>query len=269
MSALEKSLSEISAKIRAMRNALVPVNRLPVKILQQIPPWLPHAWDIVVASHVCCHWRTAFLSYPDLWTFLGCKAEHATHPFLKMSQLIVTQKDHSGEGSPSPGYGTWKDGNHIIGRRNDRLEKELFGEPSNHPKQRTGTDLEMRGHFPVEATGSGIPGPIATFVDSLLDPLLLENISYARYDIPSPIQRYSIPIVAAGRDLLSHAQVCPSVDLVHSRLFTVERVRPVWVKPPTSSSPSFLLPFPRVPALSQPMPMLHPTLTPARLTQLP
>ena len=84
---LEKSLSKVSTKIRTMRNALVPANRLPLEVLQQIPSWHPYVRDIVAASHVCRYWRAAFLSYPDLWTFIDCKSEHATHAFLQRSRL--------------------------------------------------------------------------------------------------------------------------------------------------------------------------------------
>ena len=221
MDALEKSLSEVSVKIRAMKNALMPVNRLPVEILQQIPPWLPHAWDIVVVSHVCRYWRTAFLSYPDLWAFLGCESEHAAHPFLQRSQLIAAQEDRSGGGGPPLGYGTWKDGNHVVGGRNDCLERELFGEPSNISGRPIGTNFENWGGTLFEATGSRVPEPIATFADSQLDPLLMENISCARYEAPSPIQQYLIPIVAAGRDLVSCAHVSPlarffSLSIIHN-----------------------------------------------------
>jgi ATP-dependent RNA helicase DDX3X len=35
----------------------------------------------------------------------------------------------------------------------------------------------------------------------------VENIGYARYSTPTPVQKYSIPIVSAGRDLMACAQV--------------------------------------------------------------
>jgi ATP-dependent RNA helicase DDX3X len=40
-----------------------------------------------------------------------------------------------------------------------------------------------------------------------LDPVLLENIGFARYNNPTPVQKYSIPIVANNRDLMACAQV--------------------------------------------------------------
>jgi ATP-dependent RNA helicase DDX3X len=36
----------------------------------------------------------------------------------------------------------------------------------------------------------------------------LENIAFARYTTPTPVQKYSIPIVAGNRDLMACAQVC-------------------------------------------------------------
>ncbi|KAF9649018.1 hypothetical protein BDM02DRAFT_3114551 [Thelephora ganbajun] len=82
---LEKSLSKIFMRIRTMRNALVPVNRLPIEILRQIPWWLPYVCNIIAASHVCRYWRAAFLSYSDLWTYLDCRSTRATRAFVERS----------------------------------------------------------------------------------------------------------------------------------------------------------------------------------------
>ena len=105
----------------------------------------------------------------------------------------------------------------MVGVRDTRLEKELFGDPDDPSKQHTGINFEKYDDIPVEATGAGVPEPIATFVDSPLDPVLLDNISYSRYTTPTPVQKYSVPIVAGGRDLMACAQVCPLVHFVHSR----------------------------------------------------
>ncbi|KAG5725335.1 ATP-dependent RNA helicase ded-1 [Termitomyces sp. T112] len=104
------------------------------------------------------------------------------------------------------GYGTWKDGQHMIGGRNMRLEKELFGDASDPSKQHTGINFEKYDDIPVEATGAGVPDPVLSFTSPPLDPVLLENIGFARYTTPTPVQKYSIPIVAGGRDLMACAQ---------------------------------------------------------------
>ncbi|KAF8623128.1 hypothetical protein AX17_007562 [Amanita inopinata Kibby_2008] len=104
------------------------------------------------------------------------------------------------------GYGVWRDGKHIVGSRNVRLEKELFGDANDPSKQHTGINFEKYDDIPVEATGAGVPESILSFTNSPLDPVLLENINYAMYTTPTPVQKYSIPIVANGRDLMACAQ---------------------------------------------------------------
>lgn len=88
-----------------------------------------------------------------------------------------------------------------------RLEMELFGDASDPSKQHTGINFEKYDDIPVEATGAGVPEPVTAFTNPPLDPVLLENISLARYSTPTPVQKYSIPIVAANRDLMACAQV--------------------------------------------------------------
>jgi len=100
----------------------------------------------------------------------------------------------------------WRDGQHIVGGRNVRLEKELFGDLDDPSKQHTGINFEKYDDIPVEATGAGVPDPVTAFTHPPLDPVLLENIGFAHYTTPTPVQKYSIPIVAAGRDLMACAQ---------------------------------------------------------------
>ncbi|KAG9309890.1 putative DED1-ATP-dependent RNA helicase [Chiua virens] len=118
-----------------------------------------------------------------------------------------TSRDR-GDGPPRdmPGYGAWHNGAHVIGARNMRLEKDLFGDPSDPSKQHTGINFEKYDDIPVEATGAGVPEPVNAFTNPPLDTVLLENISFARYATPTPVQKYSIPIVAANRDLMACAQ---------------------------------------------------------------
>lgn len=87
------------------------------------------------------------------------------------------------------------------------MEKELFGDSADPSKQHTGINFEKYDDIPVEATGAGVPEPILSFTSPPLDPLLLENIGLAMYTTPTPVQKYSVPIVAGGRDLMACAQV--------------------------------------------------------------
>ncbi|KIP04972.1 hypothetical protein PHLGIDRAFT_129190 [Phlebiopsis gigantea 11061_1 CR5-6] len=111
-----------------------------------------------------------------------------------------------GGDSASSGFGIWKDGMHIPGARNARMEKDLYGDPDDPSKQHTGINFEKYDDIPVEANGAGVPEPVTAFTNPPLDPVLLENIAYARYTTPTPVQKYSIPIVAESRDLMACAQ---------------------------------------------------------------
>ncbi|KAK1923008.1 P-loop containing nucleoside triphosphate hydrolase protein [Papiliotrema laurentii] len=110
-----------------------------------------------------------------------------------------------GGGSAPPGFGSWRNG-HVVGQRNQRMEMELYGEEGDGVHQSTGINFDKYADIPVEATGNGVPEPVTEFTNPPIDPVLLENIGYARYTTPTPVQKYSIPIVAGGRDLMACAQ---------------------------------------------------------------
>ncbi|TPX72501.1 hypothetical protein CcCBS67573_g05829 [Chytriomyces confervae] len=70
----------------------------------------------------------------------------------------------------------------------------------------SGINFDKYNSIAVEVEGDAAPPPISSFDDPLLHPLLRSNIRIARYDKPTPIQRHSIAIVNAGRDLIACAQ---------------------------------------------------------------
>ncbi|EDK44554.1 ATP-dependent RNA helicase ded1 [Lodderomyces elongisporus NRRL YB-4239] len=107
---------------------------------------------------------------------------------------------------PTPGVGRWVDGKHEPAPRNDRLELELFGVAEDTLFQSSGINFDNYDDIPVEASGEGVPEPINSFTAPPLDELLVENIKLSRFTKPTPVQKYSVPIVAAGRDLMACAQ---------------------------------------------------------------
>ncbi|KAH7033324.1 P-loop containing nucleoside triphosphate hydrolase protein [Microdochium trichocladiopsis] len=104
------------------------------------------------------------------------------------------------------GDGQWRDGKHIPGPANPRVERELYGTPDDPSKQHTGINFEKYDDIPVEASGHDVPEPVLTFTNPPLDDHLIQNIGLSRYKIPTPVQKYSIPIVMGGRDLMACAQ---------------------------------------------------------------
>ncbi|KAE8440825.1 DEAD-box ATP-dependent RNA helicase [Mollisiaceae sp. DMI_Dod_QoI] len=115
-----------------------------------------------------------------------------------------------GSGGSAParggGDGQWRDGKHIAGPPNPRLERELFGVADDPTKQQTGINFEKYDDIPVEASGHDVPEPVLKFTNPPLDDHLIKNIELAHYKVPTPVQKYSIPIVMGGRDLMACAQ---------------------------------------------------------------
>ena len=70
VSQLDRDTSAALATIREWRNALTPINRLPLDILSLIPTYLPSEVDRFHASSVCRHWRRTFLRRAELWSEL-------------------------------------------------------------------------------------------------------------------------------------------------------------------------------------------------------
>ncbi|KAI0472024.1 DEAD-domain-containing protein [Xylariaceae sp. FL0804] len=104
------------------------------------------------------------------------------------------------------GDGQWRDGKHVPGPPNPRVERDLFGVPNDPSKQQTGINFEKYDDIPVEASGHDVPEPVLTFSNPPLDDHLIHNIELAHYKVPTPVQKYSIPIVMGGRDLMACAQ---------------------------------------------------------------
>jgi len=112
-----------------------------------------------------------------------------------------------GKGRPAGGNDRWQERADkssvdwtIPTPSDERLERELFGNAN------TGINFNKYEDIPVEATGTGIPPHINAFSDLQLTEIITSNIALARYDIPTPVQKYAIPIIMAHRDLMACAQ---------------------------------------------------------------
>jgi superfamily II DNA/RNA helicase len=94
----------------------------------------------------------------------------------------------------------------VPGPQNVKTERDLFGVPDDPTKAHSGINFANYDDIPVEASGRDVPEPVTTFMNPPLDDHLLSNIKLARYTVPTPVQKYSIPIVMGGRDLMACAQ---------------------------------------------------------------
>ena len=75
--------------VRLMKNAFVPINRIPYEVLSIIPDYwagedtenefkYPTDKDLITLTHVCHDWRELFISRPSLWTRLDCMSVEKT-----------------------------------------------------------------------------------------------------------------------------------------------------------------------------------------------
>lgn len=71
----------------------------------------------------------------------------------------------------------------------------------------SGINFEKFDDIEVKVNGKNIPEPIESFetLNSILDNLM-ENIKMCKFVKPTPIQKYAIPIILSGKDLMATAQ---------------------------------------------------------------
>ncbi|KAJ2727189.1 ATP-dependent RNA helicase ded1 [Coemansia sp. Benny D115] len=108
-----------------------------------------------------------------------------------------------GRGGP---HGMWVNGKHVYGQHSQRMEAELYGTANDSDRMQTGINFEKYDDIPVESSGTNIPKPISSFEDAELEPLLHENITMSKYTVPTPVQKWSISLGRAARDMMACAQ---------------------------------------------------------------
>ncbi|KAI1351287.1 P-loop containing nucleoside triphosphate hydrolase protein [Xylaria sp. FL0043] len=91
-----------------------------------------------------------------------------------------------------------------IGPEHPELESVLFGDPQTRDPQ--GIDFNKINQINVTQEGLQRIQPITSFEDAGLHPAMLRNVGLCGYKTPTPIQRYCIPAIKMGHDLLAIAQ---------------------------------------------------------------
>lgn len=69
-----------------------------------------------------------------------------------------------------------------------------------------GLNFEKYDKIEVIASGMDVPQKISTFQSSGLSEILLKNLNNCNYTTPTPIQKYALPIIMNGRDMIASAQ---------------------------------------------------------------
>lgn len=65
--------------------------------------------------------------------------------------------------------------------------------------------------------------PIAKFTDAGMHPAMLRNVELCRYEVPTPIQKYCIPAIKQGYDMIAIAQTGESHSLLQSSHVETDR----------------------------------------------
>lgn len=103
---------------------------------------------------------------------------------------------HNGHSNANSGNGTWN--------FSFKTDEELFC--NNTPKGNI--NLELYDSIPVKQSGPDWTAvdPLTSFSDIKLHKVIMDNIERSQYIHPTPVQKYSLPITLAKRDLMACAQ---------------------------------------------------------------
>ena len=85
---LQSEASDVLSLVQGLRNLSSPVGRLPGEVLEQILAVRALERDLLVASHVCRHWRDTLMSSPCLWTRFQCIDVARTLQYLVRSESV-------------------------------------------------------------------------------------------------------------------------------------------------------------------------------------
>jgi len=87
---------------------------------------------------------------------------------------------------------------------NQRIEQQIFPQGA----MSAGINFDKYDDIPVEATGQNVPEdcPWHDYDEDKFTAIILSNLKLCRYTKPTPVQKYSMPIVTYGRDLMACAQ---------------------------------------------------------------
>ncbi|KAI3632392.1 hypothetical protein MIR68_009498 [Amoeboaphelidium protococcarum] len=89
--------------------------------------------------------------------------------------------------------------------RDSALEEQIFNKEE--LDQRTpGINFSKYENIKAKVTGKNAPSPISNFEELGLHKHVLENIRKCKYKVPTPVQKYGIPVVMSGRDMMACAQ---------------------------------------------------------------
>ncbi|KAI8957827.1 DEAD-domain-containing protein [Daldinia sp. FL1419] len=134
-------------------------------------------------------------------------AQHAEKPVADWGKPVAfdyTESDVDRQWGSNSAVYEWDGDEGEIGPVNPQLEIQLFGPPEK--RHCAGVDFSKIAEISVSQEGEQRIRPIFHFKDGGLHPIMLKNIEMAGYKVPTPIQKYCIPAVKLGYDMIAIAQ---------------------------------------------------------------
>ncbi|KAK2600900.1 hypothetical protein N8I77_010401 [Diaporthe amygdali] len=92
-----------------------------------------------------------------------------------------------------------------LGPEFPELEEELFG-PADKRDLPTGIDFSSMAPVELEQEGPIQIHPIMRFTEAGLHPAMAKNVELSQYRLPTPIQKYCLPAITRGHDVIGIAQ---------------------------------------------------------------
>ncbi|RCI16613.1 hypothetical protein L249_2903 [Ophiocordyceps polyrhachis-furcata BCC 54312] len=139
----------------------------------------------------------------------GAKASDTAIPGWVTNQAIdYTSAANPGEEATWDGNARiyeWNDEYGDIGPKFPELELELFGDPAAR-HERIGLDFQKIDQIEVQQEGPVKIDAIRSFKTAGLHPCIEENVKLSGYENPTPIQKYTIPSILQGYDVIGIAQ---------------------------------------------------------------
>ncbi|KAI0447236.1 P-loop containing nucleoside triphosphate hydrolase protein [Xylaria telfairii] len=137
----------------------------------------------------------------------GAATEHRDAPTENWGEKTQNNYDENIENVSWEGNARvyeWDGETGDLGPEHPELESQLFGDPNLRDPQ--GIDFSKIDKINVIQEGVQRIQPISSFKGAGLHPVMLRNVELCGYKTPTPIQRYCIPAIKMGYDLLAIAQ---------------------------------------------------------------
>ncbi len=85
-----------------------------------------------------------------------------------------------------------------------------------------GINFDRYDEIPVEITGRDPPAHINSFEECDFFETTKENIKKCKYERPTPVQKYAVPIISNKRDLMACAQTGSGKTVSNEALIRIE-----------------------------------------------